>query len=163
VRIRAFVAVLVATLSLAAPAWSAGGDDREPPVVVALGAGMAVGVAPLLAGGVLFSATDDNALKRTGIYLIMSGLTIAPAVSHLVAREYKRAAIFSAVPLAALLTEVVLFQLDPNVPAQGSGNTRTVFGVGITVGVLATIIGLADSWGAADRWRARHPILGGRF
>jgi hypothetical protein len=163
VRACALFAVLVATLSLAPSAWAAGADDREPSVVVALGTGTAVGVAPLLAGGVLFSATDDNALKRTGVYLVMSGLTLAPVVSHLVAREYKRAAIFGAVPLAALLTEVVLFQIDPDVSAQGSGNTRTVFGIGITVGVLGAIVGLADSWGASDRWRARHPILAGRF
>jgi hypothetical protein len=133
---------MVAVGSLAPPARAAGGDDREPSVVVALGTGT---------------------LKRTGIYLITSGLTLAPAVSHLVAREYRRAAIFSAVPLAALVTEVVLFQVDPDVPAQGSGNTRTVFGLAISLGVLGTIIGLADTWGAADRWRARHPILAGRF
>jgi len=135
-------------------------DDHEPPVAVALGAGAGLAITPLLAGGVLFASTDDDGLRRAGTMVAMAGLTLAPIVSHVATREYKRAAIFGAVPLAALITNAIVFAYDPKVTTYGSAYTRTIFGVALTAGVLGAVVGLADSLAARDRWRRRHPLLG---
>jgi hypothetical protein len=90
----------------------------------------------------------------------MAGLTLAPAAAHLVVREYKRAAIFTAVPLGGLVANIVLFQVDPQATTLGSAETRTTFALAITACVLGATVGLADTFGAADRWRARR---GGHF
>ena len=157
---RALVASLVAALAgVAAQAGAAAGDEREPAVGLAVGTGASVAIAPLLAGGVLFASTDDDGLRRTGVYLAMAGLVVAPTVEHLAVHEYKRAAIFAALPLAALLTNVVVFQYDPKTASYGSAYTRTTFGVALTAATLGATVGLADTFGAADRWRAKHRVM----
>ncbi len=150
----ALLAALIATAASAAVA-----DEPGPPLAVAVGAGASVAIAPLLAGGVLFASSSDDGLRRTGVYVAMSGLALAPAVAHLAVREYKRAAIFAALPFAALLTNVVVFQLDPQVTTLGSAGSRTTFGVALTAAALGATVGLADTFGASDRWRARHRVM----
>ena len=149
---------LIASL-VAALAGAAGADEREPSVGVAVATGVSVAIAPLLAGGVLFASTNDDALRRAGAYVAMAGLVVAPTVAHLAVHEYKRAAVFAALPLAALLTDVIVFQLDPQTTSYGSATSRTAFGVALTAATLGATVGLADTFGAADRWRARHRVM----
>jgi len=151
---RALVALFVTLAAAAAAA-----DEREPPVGVAIGAGAGLAIVPLLAGGVLFASTTDDGLKQTASYVAMAGLVVAPAVAHLVVREYKRAAIFAALPLAALIADVVVFQLDPKVATYGSAESRTTFGIALTAATVGATVGLADTFGASDRWRARHRVV----
>ena len=159
-RRHALVASLVAALSgAAASSRAAVADEREPAVGLAVGTGLSVAVAPLLAGGVLFASTDDDALRRAGVYLAMAGLVLAPTVAHLAVHEYKRAAIFAALPLAALLANVVVFQIDPKTPSYGSPESRTTFGIALTAATVGATVGLADTFAASDRWRARHRIV----
>lgn len=134
-------------------------DEREPPVAVAVGAGGGVAFVTLLAGSLLFASSTDDSLHRTGIYVAMAGLTIAPAAAHLFVHEYKRAAIFAALPLAALVANVAVLQVDPQVMTLGSPATRVPFGVALTAAVLGGVVGLADTFGARDRFRARHRLL----
>jgi hypothetical protein len=134
-------------------------DAHDPPVAAAVGAGGGVALLTLLSGGVLFASTGDDGLRRTAVYVAMAGLTLAPALAHLMVREYKRAAIFSALPLAALITNVVVFQLDPRVATLGSAGSRTTFGIALTAAILGATVGLVDTFGASDRWRARHRLL----
>lgn len=155
----ATAAALLALVAAPPRPQAAEPDARAPQVGLAVGAGASLAIAPVLAGGVLFASTGDDGLRRTGIYVLMAGLVAAPAVSHLVAREWKRAAIFAALPLAALISNTVLFQVDPQVTTDGSAITRTAFGVTVTAAVLGATAGLADTFGAADRWRARRRLL----
>ena len=152
----AFVASLVAAL---APAAAHAADEREPPVAVAVGTGAGLAMVPLLAGGVLFASTSDDGLKQTASYLAMVGLLVAPTVAHLIVHEYKRAAIFAALPLAALIADVIVFQLDPKVATYGSPTSRVTFGVALTAATVGATVGLADTFGASDRWRARHRLM----
>lgn len=154
----ALVASLVAALAgAAAPAGAA--DEREPPVAVAVGAGVGLAILPLLAGGVMLASSNDDGLHQTAAYVAMAGLVVAPTVAHLVVREYKRAAIFAALPLAALIANVIVFQLDPQVTTYGSAESRTTFGVALTAATVGATVGLVDTFGASDRWRARHRVM----
>jgi len=153
----ALVASLVAALAGAAADGAA--DEHEPPVAVAAGAGAGLAILPLLAGGVMFASNNDDGLHQTATYVAMAGLVIAPTVAHLVVREYKRAAIFAALPLAALIANVVVFQLDPKVTTYGSPESRTTFGVALTAATVGATVGLVDTFGASDRWRARHRVM----
>lgn len=158
---RAVLPAAAALLALAAAPrlGAAEPDAREPPVGLAVGAGASLAIAPVLAGGVLFASTRDDGLRATGAYLLMAGLVVAPAVSHLIVREWKRAALFAALPLAALVSNAVVFAVDPQVTTSGSAATRTAFGVALTAAVLGATVGLADTFAAADRWRARRRVL----
>ncbi|MGZ3438036.1 MAG: hypothetical protein ACXVDD_00885 [Polyangia bacterium] len=145
-------------------AWSGGvvageTDAREPPVAAAIGTGGGVAFVTMLAGSLLFGSTPDDGLHRTGVYVAMAGLTLAPAVAHLMVKEYKRAAIFSALPLAMLVVNTVVMQIDPQVTTLGSPETRVTLGVALTAAVLGATVGLVDLFGASDRWRARHPLM----
>jgi hypothetical protein len=121
-----------------------------------IGVGVALAILPAAGGATLFSATDDIEPKRAGIYLLCSGIALAPIASHLIAREWRRAAYFGAVPLAATLGMVALVQLRPDVLLDGDVPTRVLFAVLISVDVLAATVGLADSLGAAERARRRN-------
>lgn len=164
----ALAAASPALAASASPALAAAPAPSDPPVGLAIGTGASLAIAPLIAGGVLFASTDDDALRRAGVYVLMAGLVAAPLASHLVVREWKRAALFAALPLAALVCNAVLFAATPDVTTFGSATTRTLFGVALTAGVLGATVGLADTFGAADRARARRgrllvaPTLGTR-
>lgn len=107
----ALAASLVAAVVAAVVAAAAGarGDEHEPPVAVAAGAGVGLAMVPLLAGGVLYATNNDDGLHQTGALVAMAGLVAAPAVAHLMVREWKRAALFAALPPAALIANVVVF------------------------------------------------------
>jgi hypothetical protein len=143
-------------LALLVPLAAVADDDREPPTAVAVGAAAGIAIVPLLAGGVAYGSSNDDGLRRTGMLVAMGGLVLAPAVGHLALREYKRAAIFTALPLAAFLTNVIVLELDPQVTTFGSPETRVTFGVALTAATLGAAVGLADLFAASDRWRARH-------
>jgi hypothetical protein len=155
-------ALLVATTAALVRVAAAGEPDapdvRDPPVAAAIGTSGGVAFVTLLAGSVLFASTQDDGLHRTGVYVAMAGLTLAPAVGHVMVKEYKRAAIFAALPLAALIANVVVMQIDPEVTTLGSAETRSTFGIALTAAALGATVGLVDSFGASDRWRARNRL-----
>jgi hypothetical protein len=153
----ALVAVLLAASG--APASAAGERDAsEPPVGAAVGTGGGVAFVTVLAGSLLFSTSDDG-LHRTGVYVAMAGLTLAPAIAHVMAREYKRAVYFSIAPLVSLVANTVVMQIDPTVTTLGSPETRVTLGVALTIAALGATIGIADLFAASDRWRARHRVM----
>jgi len=151
-------ACLVAVLAGAA---SADERDREPPVAVAVGAGAGIAIVPLLAGGVLWSTSQDDGLHRTGMLVAMAGLTLAPVAAHLIVREYKRAAIFGALPLAGLITNIIIMEVDPQVTTFGSPESRVSYGIALTAGIVGATVGLVDTFAAGDRWRARRAASSG--
>jgi hypothetical protein len=150
--------VLAATIGAARPAAA---DEREPPVGFALGTGVSLAIVPMLAGSVLYASNNDDSLRRTGVFVAMTGLALAPTVGHLIVREYKRAAIFAVLPIVAIVTNAIVFALDPQVTTYGSAESRVTFGVAMTAATLGATVGLADLFAARDRWRRRHPLAAG--
>jgi hypothetical protein len=147
---------------LCLPIAAAAGDSTvagEPPTGVAVGTGVGLGAVSLLAGGVLFASTSDDSLRKAAVYISLAGLTLAPALAHLTVREYKRAAIFSALPLAGFITSAIVMAVDPAVTREGSAETRTSFGIAMCAGIVGATVGLIDVMGATDRYRERHRVL----
>jgi hypothetical protein len=153
----ACVALLVAVLSTRA--WAADGDgatDEPPRVGLSLAVGAAVAIVPLAAGGATFAARDEIDSRRAGIYTALTGLTLAPLASHLIGREYRRAAYFTIAPLVGSAVTIGLLESHPELLDHGHPAMRVAFGIGISVAILGAVVGIADSAGAADRWRRRH-------
>jgi FtsH-binding integral membrane protein len=148
------VALLVAFTS--ARVGAAEGDAAAPPVGLSLALGAAVAIVPLAAGGATFAARDDVDTRRAGIYTALTGLTLAPLASHLIGREYRRAAYFTIAPFVGSVVSVALLESHPELLDHGHPPMRVAFGIGISVAILGAVVGLADSAGAADRWRRRH-------
>jgi hypothetical protein len=131
----------------------------EPPVGWSIVGGMATGLGALAVGGAL-TATDSKSEKEAGTYVLLTGLTLAPIVSHLVAHEWKRAAIFGAIPLASLLGMVALLEVHPQVLYEGNKDpTRIAFYVLMAVSVLSSAGGVVDSLWAGERARQQRLTL----
>jgi hypothetical protein len=140
-----------------------------PPVFWSMAAGMATGLVGLAVGGAM-NASESRSDKLAGTYLLMTGLTLAPAVSHLVAREWKRAAIFGAIPAAALLGMVGLLESVPGTLDEGNKDpVRVGYVILLAFGVVSSAGGIVDSLWAGERAKEREaaarvsvaPLVGG--
>jgi hypothetical protein len=132
--------------------------ERMPPVAWSFVAGLATGLVSLAVGGALV-ATNNHDNEVAGTYVIMSGLTLAPVVSHLVSREWGRAGIFGSLPALSLLGMTAL--LEEHVAVVNEGNkddTRIAYVVLISWGILSSAGGLVDSLWAGERARNRNRI-----
>lgn len=138
-----------------------GGD--EPKVVWGVVAGMATALVPLAVGGAFFAGTDDTTKRRDAIVGMLSGLALAPIVSHLVAKEWARAGIFGAIPVACVVGMSVLLEIHPSANLFAQPADRLSFGLLISLATLSSGIGLLDTLGAVRRAdqkkRARSPVL----
>ena len=150
-------ALLVAVFS--ARAWAGETDAGAPPVALALGAGAAVAIAPLCAGGVTFADRDELSFHKAGIYTALTGLTLAPLTSHLLVHEWKRALYFSIAPLVADAVVIGAVESHPELFDHGHPAIRVTFGAALSVAVLGAIVGVADSAGAKERWRRRQRLV----
>jgi len=141
---------------LAPPGEGEGRGGSPPRVGLSLAVGATMAIVPLTAGGATFAARDEVDSRRAGIYTALAGLTLAPLASHLIGREYRRAAYFTIAPLVGSAVTIGLLESHPELLDHGHPATRVAFGIGISVAILGAVVGLADSAGAADRWRRRH-------
>jgi hypothetical protein len=159
---RALLAVILA-LALATPGIATADElELEPRVVWSIGAGLFTALLPLAVGGAVFATHDDIDVKRASVYTMSAGLALAPVVSHLVAREWKRV-LFGVVPLAAFAATVALLQVEPSVTVYGQPDTRTLFGLLLGLSAISSGVGLVDSLLAGERHKARvtlAPTLG---
>jgi hypothetical protein len=129
-----------------------------------MAAGLTVALVPLAVGGALIATGDSLSTRRAGVFVLQAGLTLAPIVSHLVAGEWTRAAIFGAAPLALTVGMAALWAAQPDIIDEGTEATRTLFGVFLSLTVLASGAGLVDSLMAAERHKTRPiavaPLIG---
>ena len=157
---------LVARGTAAAPPGLTLDDGpEEPPVGWSIAAGLTVALVPLIIGGAL-SAPEHNtgqpdvsldARLNAGLYIMQAGLALAPIVSHLIAHEWKRAAIFGAAPTVALIALAVINSAYPDATAirvQGNVPTRAAIGSMLLLSFLSSGFGLIDSLLAGERARA---------
>ena len=138
-------------------------EDGEPKVAWGIVAGMATALVPLAVGGAFFAGTDDTTKRRDAIVGMLSGLALAPIVSHLVVKEWTRAGIFGAIPVACVVAMSVLLEVHPSANLFAQPADRLSFGLLISLGTLSSGIGLLDTLGAVRRVdkqkRARPPVL----
>jgi len=110
---------------------------------------------PLCAGGAMFAGSDDVDVRRGGLYIALTGLTLAPAIAHFVVDEPARAGWFSIAPAVGTGLTVAMLQAYPELLDHGGAVVRVLFGAGLSLAVLGSVVGLADVPGAAYRHRRR--------
>jgi hypothetical protein len=165
VRLRA----LFVSLALLLPALAEGsaaaaetdppeGPRAEPPIMVALVAGMATAIVPLVLGG-LHTAAAANAVtdgpRNVGYAVGGVGPALAPIVAHAVLGEWGRAAAFGAVPVASEIAVCALVTAVPDGVFHGTTLSRTGFALLYSADLFGAAVGLVDVMLARDRLRAR--------
>jgi hypothetical protein len=88
---------------------------------------------------------EGDRARRTGVEIVSVGLALGPGVSHAVAGEWKRAALFGGTGLAIATFNVILIENSTAVLDHGPPSSRVPFGVVMATQVLVTTVGLVDS------------------
>jgi hypothetical protein len=109
-------------------------------------------------GGGLAATTDDLRLKHTGVELMAAGFALAPIVSHLIAREWKRAAYFGVAPLALAGVAVGILEGSQAILDDGTAAARITFGAALALELAAAAGGLLDSMMAGERYAKRRGL-----
>jgi len=177
-RIRPLLTIVTCATALAMatarPARAGDDDSRPPPVLGPVLGGVATALVPLAVGGAIAAtSTDDGyAGRRAGLHTIAVGLALAPIVSHLSAREWKRAAVFGAITVGLAALAIGLCEGMTAYADFGPFEGRVLFPTALALELVVSGVGLVDSMMAAERWRDRHPApappgfglaLGGTF
>jgi hypothetical protein len=154
------LAGLVLAASLARPARAQGGAEGEPAsaspsVAWSVGAGSALALASMAVGGGLAGSSLDERRRKTGIEVMVGGLALSPVVSHLVAGEGKRAAVFGGITVGTAVVIGVFIETSDRILDSGRRYTRLPFGVAMAAELVAATGGLIDSLMAGERLRAR--------
>lgn len=127
-------------------------------MVASVVAGTFAAMIPLAVGGGLMAMSDksQDRQRRTGLDLIVSGFAIGPIVSHLVAREWKRAAIFGACSLVLAGVAIGTVEWKDGEVNLSSIEAKNIYGAAVTATVIVSAAGLIDSMLAGNRWRERQ-------
>ena len=136
--------------------------EPEPPVVWSVVSGAVAAMIPLAVGGGLMAQSNStqDRQRRTGLDLIVSGFALAPIVSHLVGREWKRAAIFGTVSLVLAGIAIGTVEWKDGDISLSSIEAKNVFGAAVTATIIVAAAGVIDSLMAGDRWRDRQKRRG---
>jgi hypothetical protein len=141
---------------------------RDPPIGVALGAGIATAMIPLALGAMHTAGAVSDESRNAGLIVAGAGIALAPIAAHIVLGEWKRAAIFGAAPLAAEIATIAYLAARPDAVFKGTPVTRTAWGAIFSLDLFGAAIGLVDVMLAGERWQRRDlaivPSVGqGRF
>jgi hypothetical protein len=143
-------------------------ERSGPPVAWGLVAGTLTGMIPLAIGSGLFAENSNNGDRKAASLTIAYGMALAPIVSHLVVREWKRAAIFGALPLVCAVGVTALLEIQPTATSFGSRSGRWAYGLLMSLNVAGAGFGIIDTLGAklrdedrarAEQKLARIPVL----
>lgn len=140
--------------------------SAEPPVAVAVVAGLATTLVPLVIGvgfvaGQGQTASTDG-LRNVGFAVSGVGPALGPIVAHVVLGEWTRAAVFGAVPVAAEISLCAYVKAMPDAVFQGTATSRLGFGLLYSADIFGAALGIVDVMMARERARRRGPnLLGG--
>jgi hypothetical protein len=132
-------------------------NEAEPPVTIAVVAGFATAILPIVIG-VANNATASTTTfgpRNVGYAVAGVGPALSPIVAHLVLGEWARAAAFGAVPVAAEVGMCSLMAAEPGSVFSGTVGTRTLFGLLVSADLFGAGVGMVDVMMAKERWRAR--------
>ena len=145
-------------LLVAAAPRGAEAAPPDPPVVLALVAGVATAFFPLALGAMHTAGQNSNAPtdgpRNVGFAVAGAGFALSPLVTHVVLGEWDRAAAFSAVPMASEIAIGTLLTLQPDTVFHGTVGSRTTFALLFTADVLGAAVSLVDVMMAGER---AHP------
>jgi len=147
-RYSSVVAPLVAAsalLSSAARAEPPREAQAAPSAELAMMAGAASAMIPITLGSALASSGTDDGAKDVGLVVVGAGFALAPLVSHAVLGEWKRAAMFTAIPLATEIGMAALVSARADAVFHGTTLSRTTFGALLCVDVFFSALGVVDA------------------
>jgi hypothetical protein len=138
-----------------APVAAIASDDDDNSGLLAFVTGAVTALVPVAIGATMADRGKDDPAKNAGLIVAGAGVALSPFTAHAVAGEWKRAAAFSAVPVASEIAISILLSARPDAVYQGTKVTRTVFGILFTTNVFVAALGLVDASFAGDRQRER--------
>lgn len=163
---RAFPALAVLVLcSRPGPAGAQADSAESAELGWSVGSGCGLVLASMAVGGGIAGAVQGNRARRTGIEIVSAGLALGPAVSHAVAGEWKRTALFGGTGLAIATFNTILIERSTAVLDHGPPSSRIPFGIALATQVLVTTVGLVDSMMVSERRPRRvalAPLVDGR-
>jgi hypothetical protein len=142
---------LAAAPARATAAPSGSSEAGASPGTTALVTGIAVAGASLAYGGTLLTTGRGLAVKRDGLLVMDTGLTLAPLIAHGVAGEWARGALFALAPAAGEIGMAVLLAAHPDAPVVGKHKSQRIYPVMLTVSVLGSALGIFDATLADER------------
>jgi hypothetical protein len=143
-------------LIAAAPALArAGTADQATPVLWPAASGCLLALGAMALGGTTAALSERDRTRKTGVDVMAGGLALAPVLSHALAGETQRAAVFAAitVPLAAL--SIGVLEGSDHLLDHGHAYNRIPFGVALALDLLVASGGLVDSLMAGTRGQQR--------
>lgn len=135
---------------------SAADDDNTG--LVAFVAGAVTALVPAAIGATIADRGKDDAAKNVGLVVAGAGIALAPLAAHATAGEWKRAAAFSAVPVASEIAVAILLAARPDAVYHGTKITRTAFGALFSVDLFIAAAGVVDASFAGDRKKERAAV-----
>jgi len=149
------VFVLAVLLGRPARAETTGG---EPEVALgwSVGTGCGLVLVSMAVGGGVAAGLDGERSRKTGVELLSGGVALAPLASHLIAREWKRAALFGGISLGLAAFTAVTVERTSAVVEGGSYVSRIPFGIAVAAQLTFATVGVIDSLMAGERARARR-------
>jgi hypothetical protein len=157
---RAARLALILLLAAAHPgrAAAAGPDPpdpprADPPVTLALIAGMTTALVPLVLGALHTAGSRgvNDGPRDVGYAVGGVGPVLAPIVAHVVLGEYKRAAISGIAPLVGEIALCALMAAEPDAIFHGTTLSRTSFAVFYSLDIFGAAFGLVDVMMARER------------
>jgi hypothetical protein len=141
--------------AITAPAIAPPAPDDDSTGLLAFITGAATAIVPVAIGATIADRGQSDSAKNVGLVVAGAGVALAPFTAHAVAGEWKRAAAFSAVPIATEIAISVLLAARPDAVYHGDKITRTTFGVLFTADVFIAALGLVDASFTGDRRKER--------
>lgn len=142
-------------------------DDAMPAprsrAATALVTGLAVAGASLAYGGTLLTTGRSLPVKRDGLYVMDTGLTLAPLLAHGVVGEWGRGAVFSVPPALGFGSMVALLAVRPDAPIRGKQNSQRIYPILLSVSVLGSAVGIFDAAFADERAPSLAVAAGGGY
>ncbi len=126
----------------------------EPPVALSVGLGLTLALGPMVVAGGLTALASDTRTRKRSIEVLAAGLAVAPIVSHLVAGEGARAAVFGGVTLTAAVLSTALLETVPRILDDTKDPACVVLGAALAGLLVTSGYGLVDSLMAGERARA---------
>ena len=101
-----------------APVTTTASDDDDSGLL-AFVTGAATALVPVAIGATMADRGKDDPAKNAGLILAGGGLALSPFTAHAVNGEWKRAAVFSAVPVATEIAISIFLTARPDAVYQG--------------------------------------------
>ena len=130
-------------------------DDDDSTGFIAFITGAVTALVPFAIGATIADRGTNDPAKNVGLLVAGAGVAISPFTAHAVVGEWKRAAAFSAIPIASEIAISALVTARPDAVYHGTKITRTTFGILFTTDIFIAALGLVDATFAGDRKRER--------